>query len=114
MMLEVKFYCLTFGKEPVREWLKSLVIEDKKSIGEDIRVVQGRWPLGMPLVRKMEPDLWEVRTHLKDGIARVFFTIEGSEMILLHGIIKKSHKTPTKEINLAGDRLKDWKRSVKA
>jgi DNA-binding Xre family transcriptional regulator len=46
-------------------------------IGEDIKTVQFGWPLGMPLVRKMAKDLWEIRIHLVDRIARVLFTVVG-------------------------------------
>ena len=58
--LSVFFYLSRSGCEPVREWLKEMSVEDRKVIGEDIKLVQFRWPLGMPLVRKIEPKLWEV------------------------------------------------------
>ena len=61
----------------------------------------------MPLVRKISPDLWEVRINLSDKIARVLFTIKNQKMILLHGFIKKSQKTPNKELELAQIRLKN-------
>ena len=93
------------GNEPVREWLKSLPLEDKKTIGEDIKTVQFGWPLGMPVVRKLEPGLWEVRSRLSNGIARVIFTTEEGIMVLLHGFIKKSQRTPTEDLNLARNRL---------
>lgn len=72
-VLNVVFFRNQSGREPVREWLQELVKGDRKDIGEDIRLVQFRWPLGMPLVRKLEADLWEVRINLELGrIARVF------------------------------------------
>jgi len=56
----------------------------------------------MPWVRKMSDDCWEIRSKLDDGtIARLFFTLENNQMILLHAIIKKSQKTPPKELALA-------------
>jgi phage-related protein len=61
----------------------------------------------MPLVRKMSPDLWEVRINLSNKIARVLFTIKNQKMILLHGFIKKSQKTPNKELEIAEIRLKN-------
>ncbi|AXH00904.1 hypothetical protein DVJ83_17485 (plasmid) [Deinococcus wulumuqiensis] len=61
-ILEVRFFRTTAGNEPVREWLKSLTREDRKGIGEDIKTAQFGWPLGMPLIRKLEKGLWEVRT----------------------------------------------------
>ncbi len=98
-VLNVVFFRNQSGREPVREWLQELVKGDRKDIGEDIRLVQFRWPLGMPLVRKLEADLWEVRINLELGrIARVFFTVHKDEMALLHGFIKKSQKTPLREL----------------
>jgi phage-related protein len=61
----------------------------------------------MPLVRKMSSDLWEVRINLSNKIARVLFTIKNQKMILLHGFIKKSQKTPNKELEIAEIRLKN-------
>ena len=98
MRLCVVFYKTDVGKEPVRDWLKSLPTEEKKIIGQDIKTVQFGWPLGMPIVRKLEKDLWEVRSHLPNRIARVIFTVSDDVMVLLHGFIKKSQKTPTSDL----------------
>lgn len=107
-VLEVRFYRTTVGNEPVRDWLKELSKEDKKSIGDDVKTVQLGWPLGMPLVRKLENGLWEVRVDLHGGrIARVLFTVEGSEMVLVHGFIKKSKKTPKTDLDTARTRMKE-------
>ena len=66
-ILKVVFFQTDAGREPTREWLKSLDRADRKTIGEDIKLIQFRWPLGIPLVRKMETDWWEVRSHLSGG-----------------------------------------------
>ncbi len=110
-VLTVIFYRTETGNEPVRDWLKGLSREDKRKIGEDIKTAQLGWPLGMPLIRKIQKDLWEVRTALDSGIARVFFTVYGEYMILLHGFIKKSQKTPQHELNTALVRLRNYRRS---
>ena len=107
-ILSVSFYRTEAGNEPVRDWLKELPRGDKRIIGEDIKTAQIGWPLGMPLIRKMCKNLWEVRSSLPDGIARVFFTVDGNQMILLHGFIKKSHETPQKELNAAKARLGNY------
>ena len=60
----------------------------------------------MPLVRKLAPGLWEVRAHITDGIARVLFTVVGAIMVLLHGFVKKSQKTPASDLALAQQRLR--------
>ena len=103
--LQVIFYKTGSGNEPVREWLKGLPRDDRKIIGEDIKTVQFGWPLGMPLVRKLDVGLWEVRSRLDNRIARVLFTVEENVMVLLHGFIKKSEKTPANDLNLAKKRL---------
>ena len=108
-VLNVVFFRTDSAREPVREWLKSLDRTDRKVIGEDIKLVQFRWPLGMPLVRKLEAGLWEVRSDLSGGrIARVFFTAKADEMTLLHGFIKTSRKTPAGDLRLARRRKNQW------
>ncbi len=109
--LNVVFFRTGSGTEPVRKWLKSLPTTHKKAIGEDIKTVQFGWPLGMPLVEKIEPYLWEVRSKVPDGIARVLFTVDGHTMILLHGFTKKTRKIPQKEFNTARSRLKQYQQA---
>lgn len=58
----------------------------------------------MPLVRKLEPGIWEVRSSLDRRVARVLFTTVGDGMVLLHGFIKKAQKTPSGDIELARSR----------
>jgi phage-related protein len=100
--LPARFYRSDSGREPVREWLKDLNAEDRRIIGEDIKDVEFSWPIGMPLVRPLGKDLWEVRSSLPHGrIARVLFCVEHDCMVLLHGFMKKTQKTPKQEINLA-------------
>jgi phage-related protein len=110
LRLRVAFFQTEQGGEPVREWLRSLSAIDRKTIGSDILVVQYGWPLGMPLVRKLEKDLWEVRSTVGDRIARVLFTIEETTLVALHGFIKKSRRTPKADLDLAKTRLRVLRR----
>jgi phage-related protein len=56
----------------------------------------------MPLVGSLGQELREVRSSLTRGrIARVLFCVEQGGMALLHGFIKKTRKTPQREIDLA-------------
>jgi phage-related protein len=103
-IIRVEFYRTEFGNEPVREWLSAMSLPDKKIIGTDIRTVEMGWPKGLPLVRKLERDLWEVRIKLPGRIVRVFFTVLDGSMILLHGIIKKSQKTAKEDLELSRKR----------
>jgi phage-related protein len=105
--LPARFYRADSGSEPVREWLKELEPEDRKAIGEDIKDVEFAWPIGMPLVRPLGRELWEVRSSLPRGrIARVLFCVAHERMVLLHGFIKKTQETPKHDIDLALQRKK--------
>jgi phage-related protein len=106
-ILSVVFYSTEAGNEPVREWLLDLSREDRQAVGQDVKTAQYGWPLGMPLIRKVEPRLWEVRSRVASGIARVLFTIDGDKMVLLHGFVKKFQKIPTNELETARQRLAD-------
>jgi phage-related protein len=104
-ILRVVFFRFESGSEPVREWLLGLRREDRKAVGRDVKTAQYGWPLGMPLIRKLDRGLWEVRSHIADGIARVVFTIDGDVMVLLHGFVKKSAKIPVADLRTARQRL---------
>ncbi|APG63126.1 hypothetical protein LPB140_10390 [Sphingorhabdus lutea] len=97
------------GNMPVREWLLELSDQDRKTIGVDIATAEFGWPIGMPLCRSIKgrKGIWEIRSDLSDKrIGRVFFCVEGDVMVLLHGIIKKSQKTPTRDLDIAEKRKK--------
>jgi len=106
--LPAAFYELPSGRLPVQEWLKSLDRIDRKIIGEGIKDVEFSWPIGMPLCRALGNGLWEVRSELTQGrIARVLFCIHKGRMVLLHGFVKKTQKTPDADLNLAVKRKKE-------
>ncbi len=92
--------------QPVRDWLRSLPKLERAEIGGDIQAVQFGWPLGLPLVRHLDGDLWEVRSRLVNRIARVLFALNGDTMVLLHGFIKTTQQTPVADLTLAKKRWK--------
>ena len=104
------FYISANGNKPVREWLLSLSKEDRKTVGDDIKTVEYGFPIGMPVCRRLDSKLYEVRSSISDKrIARVIFTVECEYMVLLNGFIKKSQKTPKNEIDLALKRAREIK-----
>ena len=105
--LTAVFYATSGGNEPVREWLKGMDKQDRRTIGEDIAYVQYKWPIGKPRVDHLRGAIWEVRTSLGNRIARTLFAVDDSTMILLHGFIKKAQQTPASEIALAEKRFKE-------
>ena len=108
--MNVRFFRTVANNEPTRDWLKSLPKKEKKQIGEDIKTVQYGWPVGMPLARKLCNGIWEVRTRLEDKISRILFTLCQDQMIILHGFIKKTEKTPKSDLDLATKRMKQLRR----
>jgi phage-related protein len=62
-------------------------------------------------VDHLRGDVWEVRSNLKGRIARVLFAVDGKEMVLLHGFIKKSQRTSGDDIALAEARWREWCRT---
>ena len=118
-----RFHKLAGGDEPVREWLRKLAGEDRRSIGRDLTKVEFGWPCGPPLCARIrirlalrpaalraDQRLFRlVRSAfpLDEPDARVFFTVSERNMVLLHGLIKKSQGTPKKDLYLAARRMKE-------
>ncbi len=102
------FYESGSGNMPVREWLLGLDREDRRIIGEDIATVEFGYPIGMPVCRSLGNGLYEVRSDISDGkIARVIFVVKRGYMVLLHGFIKKTQKTPKQDVDMASKRARE-------
>ena len=104
------FYATAGGREPVRDWLRGLDQRSEQAIREDIETIRLGWPIGMPVARGLGHGLWEVRTKTQRGPTRVIFVIHEGMMVLLHGFIKKTRKTPGKELELARRRARALRR----
>jgi phage-related protein len=86
-------------------------------VGLDIATVAFGWPVGMPLCRSLTSrrGLWEVRSAVTSGrIARVLFFAHRGQMILLHGFIKKTQRTPDDDLDLAMKRKAEVERDSNA
>ena len=100
--LPIRFYQSASGREPVRDWLKSLSAAARKILGTDLRTLEFGWPIGMPLCRPLGHGLWEVRSSLPQGrMARVIFCVHAQHAVLLHCFLKKSQQTPKPDMDLA-------------
>lgn len=106
-----RFYQNRKGAEPVREWLQKLEKDDRVVIGSDIATVEYGWPVGMPTCRSLGSGLWEVRSDLDHNrTARVLFCFAEGHMVLLHGFIKKTRKTPLADRRIARERQRELER----
>jgi phage-related protein len=107
--IEVVFYRTPGGKEVILDWLRSLDAADRNAIGQDLMRVQYRWPVGMPLCRSLGDGLWEVRTDLPSRrIARMIFSAYAGRLVMLHGFIKKTQKTPPDDLALSRRRNREF------
>jgi phage-related protein len=106
--IPVFFYRTLGGAEPVLDWLRHVPVEDRRVIGTDLATVQWGWPIGMPLCRPLGSGLWEVRSRLASRwIARLLFFVDAGRIGVVHGFFKKTQKTPSEDIALARQRMKE-------
>jgi phage-related protein len=67
----------------------------------------------MPHTRAMSDGLFELRIKGQEGVARVFYcTLVGQRIVMLHGFVKKSQKTPPKELGIARNRMAEVKENA--
>jgi phage-related protein len=103
--IEATFFRYENGSEPVRVWLlENLSKDERRIVGGDIRTVELEWPIGPPLVKKVGK-VWEVRSEIQTGWARVFFVVDGGRMYLLHGVVKKSKNVSRDDTDVTLKRL---------
>jgi phage-related protein len=114
---QIDFYETKSGNCPVLEFIRTLPKEERVRLGHAIDDLERNGPaLRMPQSRPIlsKESLFELRISGEQNIYRVlYFHFTGKTFILLHAFIKKSQKTPEKEINIALERLKDFKQSTK-
>jgi phage-related protein len=106
--IPVRFYRTEAGGSPVLDWLRGLGRDDRRAIGLDLMRVQFGWPIGRPLVGSLADGLWEVRSSLSSRrIARLVLCFHDGMLVVLHGFIKKTRKTPADDLALAKRRMKE-------
>lgn len=110
MTMNVEFATSASGRQPVLEWIKELSAEDRKLVGQDLRVLQNNWPLGAPLCKALlaRPGFYEMRSKTSRVKAlRIIFSVESGKFILLNIFAKKQDAVPSSEIRLADRRLSE-------
>lgn len=108
----VEYVEVESDKAPFEEFLEKLDEEVEAEILATIKNFQERLNHGLPpqkLSKKLRDDIFELRTTFVDGIARtLFFYMSGKRVIITHGFIKKTQKTPSKEITRAKNLRKEF------
>lgn len=114
-MFEILFYRDINGNEPVKEYIDALNASAGKDKGARVKLEKifmylellslNGFTLGGPYIKHIEGEIWELRP-LRDRI--FFFEFNGGSFVLLHHFVKKTQKTPKKEIEQAKRNLKDY------
>ena len=108
---EVEFYETETGVKCVQDYLDAIDnVKLKAKVLNDIALLkQFGTELQMPHARRLEDGIWELRTKQSSNIARtLYFTVSNKKIILLHGFIKKTQKTPPAELERAKTNKKDY------
>ena len=99
---------IVYYSEAVRQWVDGLPAGLRAYYARITeRMMQYGPYLGMPYVRSLGKGLNEIRAMGKEGIARVFFATRSEKIVILHGFVKKTDKTPKREMDTARRRLKE-------
>ena len=109
--MKIKFYEDEQGNVPVREFLDSLDIKMRQKMLRSIQALQDMGiSLRMPLSESLDDGIFELRAKVGNNISRVmYFFIVGDSAVLTHGFIKKTQKTPAREIEKAKKFRDDYK-----
>jgi phage-related protein len=105
-------YSISYYSQEVQEDILNFPVTlQARYIALTDRMIEYGPNLGLPHTDAFGGGLFELRLKGAEGIARVFFcTMVGQEIIILHSFIKKTQKTPEKELKLAKKRMKELKR----
>lgn len=103
---EVEYVELENDEKPFEKFILSLTLKERAKIFETINyfleLKNNNLPIKEKLSKHLEDGIFELRTYLSDKIARtLYFYQKGAKIIITHGFIKKTQKTPGREIEKA-------------
>ena len=112
--MQVVYFRYKNKENPIRQFIDSLPIKQKAKIFRILLYIE-KYGLSsiLPHIRKITgTPLWEIRILGKNNIRIIYVVPLENIVLLLNGFIKKSNKTPKREINIAFKRLKQWENSL--
>lgn len=109
-MWEIELYRTDKGKEVVADFLDNLPMKLRAKAFRDIDLLREYGTtLREPYVKHINGGLWELRIKFASDISRVFYFYPlAHRIVLLHGFVKKTTKTPKREIEAAKKRMVDY------
>jgi len=111
-MFDIDYYEDENGRQPAKEFIDSLDAKMRAKVFGRLGLLEEHGPrLGMPFSRHLGDGIFELRTAAGSNITRILhFFVVGRRVILTHGFVKKTQKTPMREINRAKKTRNDWKK----
>ncbi len=111
-MYEVDYYEDAKGRKPVEEFIDSLDVKMRAKVFGRLELLEQEGPaLGMPFARVLEDGIYELRTTQGGNITRIlYFFVVGKRVVLTHGFVKKTQKTPRSQIERAKRFRDDWRK----
>ena len=109
---QIEYYTDKMGNEPVRSFIDAQSIDVQVAVTHDIDLLREfALDLRYPHVFKVgTTGIRELRTRHGSDYYRIFyFAFTGRKFVLLHAFLKKTRKTPKREIRVAINRLNDYK-----
>ena len=105
---------IIYYNEELQHWTENLPVEIRAYYARITERMEIYGPnLGLPHTRPMGEGLFEIRAQGKEGIARIFYcTVINQKIVMLHGFIKKTRKTPRNELKTANQRMKEVKNEI--
>ena len=106
----VESYIDARGRVPVEDFLDQLPLADRARIVQTVGLLEEfGLQIGTPYVKHLQDKLWELRVPVGRNAYRVIYmAYTGRRFILLHAFLKKTQKTPKKELEIAERRLTDF------
>ena len=110
-MYEIDYYADLRGRKPAELFIDSLEAKMKAKVLGRIELLEEHGPmLGMPFSKHLDDGIFELRTVQGNDITRIlYFFVVGEHVILTHGFVKKTQKTPSREIDKAKKIRVDWR-----
>lgn len=111
-MYEIGYYADERGRKPVELFINSLGVKMRAKVFGRLSLLEKYGPLlGMPFARHIRDGIYELRTVQGSDITRVmYFFVVGERIVLTHGFVKKTQRTPSREIEKALRIREDWRK----
>lgn len=108
--MDILFYAKENGVQPAKEFIENCNPKMKAKILKTLKLLQENGnALGEPYSKHLRGGIFELRVNLGNNVSRIlYFFFCNGKIILTNGFVKKTQRTPNKEIKLADTYRKDY------